>query len=58
VEQTEAQYLVINALETLRFIFRDAYDRETGIWYIETSSLSLPIAQLMQNGEVLPVEFG
>ena len=56
VERTEAQYLVVNALQTLEILTGEFYDEETGIWYIETPSPILPIARLMPDGEVLPLE--
>lgn len=30
--------------------------RETGTWYIKTPSPSLPVAQLIFDGEVIPVD--
>jgi hypothetical protein len=56
VERTEAQYLVINALQTLELLTGEFYDEETGIWYIETPSQILPIARLMSDGEILSLE--
>ena len=52
---TEAQYLIFNALEALDLVRRDFYD-DTGIWYLETVSPTLPISRLLPDGEVLPVE--
>lgn len=57
VEKTEAQYLIFNALEALGLVRRDFYDDDmTGIWYLETVSLTLPISRLMPDGEILPLE--
>lgn len=54
MEPSEGQYLVINALETLDLLVRQIYDMNRGVWYIETPSLVLPIAMILQNGEVVP----
>lgn len=56
MEPTEAQYLVVNVLQTLDLLFNSVYDEDTGIWYIETSSPVLPLACLMSDGEIQPVE--
>lgn len=56
LERTEAQYLVINALQTLELLTGEFYDQETGVWYIETLSQTLPIARLMPDGEISPLE--
>jgi hypothetical protein len=56
MEPTEAQYLVVNALQTLDLLFNSVYDKDTGIWYIETPSPALPLACLMNDGEIQPVE--
>lgn len=56
LERTEAQYLVINALQTLELLTGEFYDEETGVWYIETLSQTLPIARLMPDGEISPLE--
>lgn len=55
MEPTEAQYLVVNALETLGFLAENTYDESTGRWYVNTPSLGLPLAMIMENGEVVPV---
>ncbi|UFP95780.1 hypothetical protein [Gloeobacter morelensis] len=55
MEPSEAQFLIVNALDALELLESDVYDRETGIWYIKTPSPSLPVAQLMFDGEVVPV---
>jgi hypothetical protein len=56
MEPTEAQYLVINALQTLDLVLNSVYDEDTGIWYIETPSPVLSLACLMPDGEIQPVE--
>jgi len=56
VERTEAQYLVINTLQTLELLTYELYDEDIGVWYIETPSPVLPIARLMPSGEILPLE--
>ncbi len=56
MERTEEQYLVINALQILQLLTGEFYDEETGVWYIETLSSTLPIASLMLDGAVLPLE--
>jgi hypothetical protein len=57
MEPSEAQYLIINALETLDLLARQIYDMEQGIWYIETPSQVLPIAMILQDGEVVPTSW-
>jgi hypothetical protein len=54
MEPTEAQYLIINALDTLGLLVREIYDLEQGVWYIETPSLVLPIAIILPSGDVFP----
>lgn len=56
MEQTELQYLVFNALETLGLLVYNFYDVSSGIWFLETLSPSLPVCRLMPDGEVLPLE--
>lgn len=56
MERTEAQYLIFNALEVLGLVRRDFYDENTGIWYLETVSPTLPISKLILDGEILPLE--
>lgn len=56
MEQTEAQYLVYNALETLGLIVLDFYDVNTGTWFLEKLSPTLPFCRLMPDGEILPLE--
>lgn len=56
MEPSEAQYLVINALDTLNLLGNNFYDEDRGISYIETPSLVLPISKILQNGEIVPIE--
>lgn len=56
-EATTAQYLVINALETLELIEQRTFDPDTGIYYIRTPSLVLPVATILQNGEIVPTDW-
>jgi hypothetical protein len=57
MEPSEEQYLVINALETLELLLWRLYDEEKGFWYIKTPSPILSSAVVLQNGEVVPIEF-
>ncbi|MBF2008331.1 MAG: hypothetical protein IGS49_23530 [Chlorogloeopsis fritschii C42_A2020_084] len=57
MEPSNEQYLIINALETLGFLEYQLYDRDTGNWYIETSSAILPSAVIIQSGEIYPTEW-
>ncbi|MBZ8181361.1 hypothetical protein [Oscillatoria salina] len=57
MEPSEAQYLVINALETLGLLVWRLYDEEKGFWYITSPSRILPRAVIFQNGEVALIEF-
>ena len=54
MEPTEAQFLVINALETLNLLLWRLYDEDTGYWHIQTPSTVLPLASILRNGEVVP----
>jgi hypothetical protein len=54
VEPTEEQYLIINALDILDLLIRSIYDEDQGVWYIETPSPILPIAMILQNGDIVP----
>lgn len=56
MEPTEEQYLVLNALETLELLINRVYDENNGIWFIQTPSPILPIARLLQSGDIVPVE--
>ena len=55
MEPTEAQYLVLNALDTLGLLEYNFYDEEDGIWYVETPSPVLPISKILQDGEITPI---
>ena len=55
MEPTEAQYLILNALDTLGLLENTVYDQDNGIWYISTASLLLPFAMLLPNGEITPI---
>ncbi|MBD3885112.1 hypothetical protein IFO70_25610 [Phormidium tenue FACHB-886] len=57
MEPTEAQYLAINALETLELLQQRYFDAETGSWYIFTSSRILPIAMILPDGDIVPVNW-
>lgn len=56
MEPTEAQYWIINALETLDLLRNSRYDEDIGIWYIYTPSPVLPFAMLQQDGDITPIE--
>jgi hypothetical protein len=56
VEPSEAQYLILNALETLELLSDYRYDEDTGIFYIITLSPVLPLAMLRHDGDITPVE--
>ncbi|MFB2833494.1 hypothetical protein [Floridanema evergladense] len=57
MEPTEAQYLIINALETLELLEWRLCDEETGRWRIHTLSPVLPIAIILPNGDIVPPEW-
>ncbi|MDF5723053.1 MAG: hypothetical protein PUP91_21780 [Rhizonema sp. PD37] len=57
MEPTEAQYLIINALETLELLEWRFYDEETGYWRIQTSSPILPVTYILPNGEIVPPDW-
>lgn len=57
MEPTEAQYLIINALETLELLQFRLYDESTGDWLIVTPSPVLPVSYLKQNGDIVPHEW-
>ncbi len=57
MEPTEAQYLILNALETLELLQFRLYDENTGIWLLITLSPVLPRAYLLQNGDIVPGEW-
>jgi hypothetical protein len=54
VEPTEAQYLILNALETLELLQYRLYDEDTGNWLMITPSPVLPTSFLLQSGDVVP----
>lgn len=56
MEPSEAQYLIINALETLELLEWRLYDEETGYWRIQTPSL-VPVAYILVNGDIVPTEW-
>ncbi len=57
VEPSEAQYLILNALDTLELLSNAVYDEDTGIWVIETPSNVLPYARLLQNSDIVPIKW-
>ena len=57
MEPTEAQYLILNALETLELLQFRLYDESTGDWLIITPSPVLPVSALKQNGDIFPREW-
>ena len=57
MEPTEAQYLVLNALETLELLEGMLYDEERGFYLISTLSSILPIALVLQDGEIIPTSW-
>jgi nucleoside-diphosphate-sugar epimerase len=57
MEPTEAQYLVINALETLGLLEGMVYDEERRFYFISSISSVLPIAILLPNGEIVPTSW-
>ncbi|BAZ13671.1 hypothetical protein NIES4071_55110 [Calothrix sp. NIES-4071] len=58
MEPSELQYSIISALETLELLQNSFYDEGSGNWYINTSSVVLPIAIILQNGDVVPLDWG
>jgi hypothetical protein len=54
VEPSEAQYLIINALDILELLELTFYDQDSGNWYIQTASCVLPIAVILQTGDIVP----
>ena len=57
MEPSAAQYLIVNALETWELLQWRLYDEETGYWHIHTLSPVLPIAYILQNGDIVPSEW-
>ena len=55
LEPTETQYLIINALETLELLLQQTFDPDSGFWYINTPSPTLPIAILLPSGDITRV---
>ncbi|MDF5706610.1 MAG: hypothetical protein PUP90_02730 [Nostoc sp. S4] len=54
MEPSEAQYLIMNALTTIDLLGNTFYDEDSGNWYINTPSPVLPIAMILQNGDIVP----
>jgi hypothetical protein len=54
MEPTEEQFLVFNALEIVLY---SLYDPDDGSWYISTLSPILPVAKILPDGEITPVNF-
>lgn len=57
MEPSEEQYLIINALQTLDLLQSTFYDEDSGNWYINTPSSVLPIAMILQNGDIVPTNW-
>lgn len=57
MEPTEAQYLIVNALQTLDLLEYDFYDPDNGDWYIATISSVLPIAIILPTGDIVPTQW-
>jgi hypothetical protein len=57
IEPSEAQYLIITALETLDLLGSHFYDEDTGDWYIQTPSPVLSYAVLLQDGSIVPIDW-
>lgn len=57
MEPSEAQYLIINALDTLDLLGSNFYDEDTSDWYIQTPSPVLPNSIIRQNGEIVPIDW-
>lgn len=55
MEPIEAQYLILNALETLGLLNDRVYDEDTDIWWILTPSPMLPTSLLVQSGDIVPI---
>jgi hypothetical protein len=52
LEPTEAQYIIINALETLELLQLQTFDPDQGNWYISTPSPILPLAMILPSGSI------
>jgi hypothetical protein len=57
LEPSEAQYIILNALETLDLLQFRLYDERRGFWLLITPSPVLPRAYLLQNGDIVPGEW-
>lgn len=57
MKPTDAQYLILKALETLNLLQFRLYDQNTGIWLIITATSVLPRAYLLPNGDIVPGEW-
>lgn len=57
MEPSDAQYLIINALQTLELLNYNTYERDRGVWFIATPSPVLPVAAIAQDGEIYPTEW-
>lgn len=57
MEPSEAQYLIINALQTLDLLADNLYERDRGLWFIETPSPIPARAVIMQDGEIQPINW-
>ncbi len=57
MEPSESQYLIVNALTTLDLLGNTFYDEDSGNWYINTPSQVLPIAMILQNGDIVPTSW-
>ncbi len=57
MEPSEAQYLIITALETLVLLGSNFYDEDTGDWYIQTPSHVLPNSIIRQTGDIVPIDW-
>ncbi|NER35543.1 MAG: hypothetical protein F6J93_16385 [Oscillatoria sp. SIO1A7] len=51
------QSVVINALQTLELLLQRALDPNSGFCYIRTPSPVLPIAIILPNGEIVPIDW-
>lgn len=57
MEPSDAQYLIINALQTLELMTYNTYQRDRGLWFIATLSPVLSVAVITQDGEIYPIEW-
>lgn len=57
MEPSDAQYLIINALQTLELRTYNTYEEDRGLWFIATLSSVLPVAVITQDGEIYPIEW-